>query len=51
MYMRVLAACLCTTDMQFPQMPEESIGSSGVGIADRCELPAVSTGNQTQVLR
>lgn len=38
--MGVLATRLFTTSMQFPQMPEESVCSSGVGNA----------GNQAQVL-
>ena len=33
MYLGVLATCLCTTFMQFSRMPEESSGSSGVGVA------------------
>lgn len=31
----------------YPQTPEESAGSFGVGVGDGCELPCGSTGNQT----
>ena len=31
--------CLCPICIQFPQAPEEGVGSPGIGVTDGCEWP------------
>ena len=40
-----LHAHLCTICMQYPKRPEESVGSSAVGVTGACELANMGAGN------
>ena len=41
---------VCAHEHRCPQMPEEDITSLGVEVTGGCELPGLSTGNQTPAL-